>query len=372
MNIPDIRVIDTDFKYHGTVDNYESLRFCRKLWEIGAFELHISLKKIDPDLLIPDRLIILDETRVGIIEHIEIVESLKGVEIVARGNELKGITARRLTIPTQRDDTGYFGWDRYPDKDKPDAPAEEIYRYYINTHMISPEDANRIFPRLVLPDNQGRGILTRFQSRFESLSEAFKNLGEFTGMGYNIGVNLSQKQFVFTVIPARNYTVSSEMPVIFATDFGNLDQTVYNRDQKSWITAAYAGGAGEDEGRFIQTVFENDTVTSGFDRREGWIDCGSIEEIDDLIYEAKYKIKDKVKSETLTGNVLDTGPFVYRQDWDLGDKVTVQSRESGVQMDSQITEVEESYEPSRSSLRVTFGQRGRELLDEIRKIEVVR
>ena len=50
----------------------------------------------------------------GILTKIEVSESKKGVEMVAYGTELKGIVARRVTVPDTDDEQLLFGYDRFP------------------------------------------------------------------------------------------------------------------------------------------------------------------------------------------------------------------------------------------------------------------
>lgn len=370
--MPDIRVIDTEFNPKAFLDNCTSISFSRALWEIGAFEIHINMKKTGAGELQPGRIAFLDERRAGIILFSEITESKKGAEISAIGMDLKGIVGWRMTVPGQKEDTAYFGYDRFPALNDPDAPAESVIKHYIDNHMVNPDDPNRKFPGLVIAPDQQRGPAMRWQSRWEPLDAVLKGIGEFCGMGYEIRLDLKNKQFVFDIIPKVDKTTSSENPVIFAASWGNADKTKYSKDERQWRNAGYAGGAGEDEGRLIQTVFENDVITSGWGRREAWLDCGNIEYVDDLLYEGKHKLQDKRRSETLTGNVIPAGPFVYLRDWDLGNRVTVQSAAADSEVDMQITGANEAYERGKENIVPVFGTRIKTILDEIRKIGVVR
>ena len=45
----------------------------------------------------------------------------------------------------------------------------------------------------------------------------------------------------------------------------------------------------------------------------------------------------------------------YEKDWTLGDIVTCEDDEIGVQMDARVTDVEEVYQNNKRELKVTFG-----------------
>lgn len=366
-----VRVIDKDFIFLSFISNYTSFQFERKLFDVGNFELHLYPRVEDIQALQIGNIVFTDSNHAGIIAGIESAHDKDGVKLIAKGIQLKGMLSQRITVPDQRADTAYYGYVRYPDVDSPDVPAETIIKAYVNSQAVTPADENRKFPRLVLTPNLQRGILMRWSSRFEGLDKCLKEIGEYSGTGYDITLNTEQECFEFDVIEKKIKTAGSDNPIIFSVDFGNISDVKYKTDIKNYVNAAYAGGAGEDEERFIQTVFP-DIVPSGFNRRESWLDCGSIDNPDDLIYEAKHKLADKIKSESVDTSILDSGPFIYGRDWDIGDVVTVQSKRLSVELDTQITAVKEVFEQKKSSLNVTFGTKSKTLLDEIRKTEVVR
>lgn len=161
-------------------------------------------------------------------------------------------------------------------------------------------------------------------------------------------------------------------PITFSTEFFNISEAKYTEDEKNHKNAGYAGGTGEDEERLIYTVFEDDRVPAGFDRREIWLDCGNIDNIDDLIYEANYKLKDHKRVENLTGSAINAGLFKYLKNWDIGNVVTLRSKKLRVSQIKAITEIDESYEAKKISIKPTFGQRKKNILDKIKKMEVVK
>ena len=363
-------VIEPDFTLVAVIAEYTNFQLKRKLYEIGDIELHVPLDVFGAEELKPGRIVFITPDKPGILTKIEISESKKGVELVAYGMQLKGIVARRVTVPDTVDEQMLFGYDRFPMPDEPEVSAEDIFKHYAKKHMVAPIDENRKIPKLSIAPSQGRGVLTRWSSRFESLEAVYKSLGEYTEMGYDIFLDLEQERMIFDVITGVNHGAGSSSPVIFSTTYHNMATTKYSIDTKSFVNAAYAGGAGEAEARLIQTIFRENAT--GLERRESWLDCGNIELVEDLIYEANHKLEKSVLTETLTGTITPTGPFVYGEDYELGDIVTVQSKAIGLEKDAQITEISESYEKGERKVSVTFGKRQQNILDEIRKMEAVR
>lgn len=368
----DLKVIDQDFNLLTAIDGYQAITASRKLREVGAMEVHANYLTPGANLLTPGRIAFVNPKHPYILTSCDIEETTSGVKIAARGQELKGILGRRITLPDTVDDANFYGYDRFPDIGAPDAPAETVMKHYVNKHAVNPADTNRKITQLTTATDQGRGIELRWSSRFESLTKLLQGISEYAGIGYTVSLDLANKCFVFEVIPGTDHGSTALKPVIFSVAFSNVDSTKYAIDQSPVVTVAYAGGAGENEGRLIQAVFADDTVTAGLNRHETWLDCGNIEYVDELIYEAKYKMQDSIATETITGDISTSGTFTYLADWDLGDTVAVQSRTLGLERNAQITEVEETYENGKRDINVTFGKRQANILDEIRKSEVIR
>lgn len=367
-----LHVMDKSFTQLALIDAYESLQLERKLYEVGTMELHIHKAKNGTEYLTDGNIVFVNPLHPFLIRGRKETETKSGVSLTVTGVQLKTIADSRVTVPGTTSDTLTFGYDRYPLPTAPEAAAETVIKHYADKHMANPDDANRAYPGLVIAADQERGMLMRWSSRFESLDVVFKGIGEYSGMGYDISVDIGTSQFVFEVVPGNDRTITSLSPVVFAVQFGNVEKTEYTKDVKPLYNVGYAGGAGENEARLIQAVFPGASISTGFDRRETWLDCGNIDEYDSLIYEGKYKLASCKATETLTGDIVTSGPFEYLTSWDLGDTVTVKSVAIGLERDSQITEVIEAYEKGKRDINVTFGKRKPNIIDEIRKVEVRR
>jgi len=371
--MPILRVQALDFTPLAYIDSCTSIQWTRKLWEIGTFEVHCSLNKKGADQLIDDKIVFFDAHRAGIITSFLMEKTKARKKIIAKGRELKDLCRWRGTVPGQLEETQFFGYDRYPAAGDPDAPIESVMKHFADRHMINPDDANRALANIVIAPDQARGTATRWSSRFASLSDSYKKIGETYGVGYEMYIDVDNSRYVFDTVHGNDHTASSSSPVVFSTAWSNIATLKYGVDKSKYYNAAYLGGAGEDEARLIQVVYENDEVKTGYDRREIFIDCGSIDNIDDLKYEGAYKLQAYVVVRTLTGDVVPLGPYVYRQHWDLGDFVTLKSEDFGVELDVQITEVKEVYERGKIKVIPTFGKRHRNIIyDEIRQTGAVR
>jgi hypothetical protein len=197
MQIPNLRIIDKQFNLLAVLDTYTSFQGERSLWEIGKLELHIGLKDQGAEALEVGNLVLIDEKRVWEITGVKKTED-DDLNLMVSGHELKGIFKQRVVIPDQKDDSHFFGWDRFPDQG--DAPAEAIMRHYVEKHAVNPSDPNRAFPALIMAPYLGRGMSAVWSERFKRLDETLRDIGEYTGMGYTVTVDLASERFVFDVI----------------------------------------------------------------------------------------------------------------------------------------------------------------------------
>ena len=136
-------VIEPDFTLVAVIAEYTNFQLKRKLYEIGDIELHVPLDVFGAEELKPGRIVFITPDKPGILSKIEISESKKGVELVAYGMQLKGIVARRVTVPDTVDEQMLFGYDRFPMPDEPEVSAEDIFKHYAKKHMVAPIDENR-------------------------------------------------------------------------------------------------------------------------------------------------------------------------------------------------------------------------------------
>lgn len=146
----------------------------------GQFEIHINKNKKNVDKLKEGNFIIVNkkENKVGIIEDIEL-DCNNTKTLVVSGRQLKGITNRRLTVT----DT----YDRVAE-----IQAENIFKHYINNHMIDTYYNNIATPErnitwLKLEETQNRGLKTAWQSRYEYLDVLMEHISDDTRtwLGYS-------------------------------------------------------------------------------------------------------------------------------------------------------------------------------------------
>lgn len=358
MQFPTIKILSPTLELLGIVENYTSLRFKRSWQSYGDFEIHIENEPAAKHL-ISRNLIMLDNdvNRVGIIQF----KKGEGREKVIKGYHLNCITTQRIVLPYEGEaNGGYFCVPKViKGQNVGSASPETIVKTFVSEQFSGPYRAINMD---MLPDLKRGGRWTRWLSRYEQLSDVLQDICEYTDIGYRVFPNISTQRLNFDALIGVNRAASQSenSTVIFSREFDSLEDISYVEDVSAEKNIAYVGGVGEDFNRTVINVTNNLTPPSGLNRTEVFIDCGTLEVAEteeniSLLDEGKHKLQEHARTETLTGTVSKDGPFQYKRDWDLGDLVTVCDKEMDVQQDKRITEVEEVYEPTSTSIKVTLG-----------------
>ena len=374
-NLP-LRVIDFDFNLLCEVDQYTSLQLTRSDADVGLLELQINRYMQYADLL-KKGLIIFPENQLHkayIVRHreIELDENGKATENwLIKAQSLKSFATQRLIYPavgkTHESVTG---------------TVETVMRHFVNTQMINPSDPNRKFPNLVLAPNQNRGVRISEQSRYDNLAEKLTELSQLHHLGWNIVLDFTNKQFVFTVMQGLDLTASQqERPAaIFSTEFETLESLSYLESDLEYKNFAVVAGQGEGLDRRIISV--GDTSSVGPDRFEMFVDARDVSEetdddepqprpvgdiIADLTKRGSEKLSEHVQEVFLNGQALTSSRLMYERDYDLGDTVTLQDKGWGVTMDTRITEVCEIYEYGVRKIELVFDKDRPTFMSKIKK-----
>lgn len=361
-----------NFELLNEVDNYSSLQLIRSWHGIGSIELRINRHIRGANDLQRGRIIFPHNQlhKAYVIRHreIELDENGKASENwIIRALSLKSWIAQRITYPPPH--TAY---------DNKSGDAETVMRHYVENNVINPTDSKRKINNLVLAANENRGTNINWQSRFKNLAEEITEISLLSGLGWNINIDIENKQFVFKVLEGRNLSVNQSTlpPAIFSPEFGTLKELSYVESDLNYMNYAIVAGQGEGVERRIVEVGNSE----GHERYELFVDARDIEEVDEnenpiplpvieqnLRERGLQKLKEHEQEVYLEGQVLRKSRLEYEQDYDLGDIVTLQNKEWNVTLDARITEVKEIYEPGGFDLEVTFNNSRPTLISKIKQ-----
>ena len=346
----DLYILSPDIELQGVIDGYSSLRWRRRFFEPGEFELHCPASAENLALLQEGNIIHrLDRGEAGIIEGFAIATAdTGGDEITATGRMGSSMLDRRAITPT----INFTG------------TVEGAMRKAVSDNAI----AVRPLSHLVLGNASGLTPECTFQATGKTVLTVCEALGKAAPLGFKTRLDVPGRQWIFEVYAGTDRSAGqTERPqVVFCSDNDNIDKPSYTRDSTGYANYAYVAGQGEGGDRVIVEVDQ----TGGGERRELWVDARDLQQTDgqsDAEYQAQLtqrgleKLAEATRSESFTAGAVDTGNYAYLTDWDLGDIVSF--TKWGIRLDERITEVEEVDEGGVVTITPTCGSPLPETLD---------
>lgn len=349
MDKPDILIFSPppDMAFLGLIRDYESLTITRRFYTPGEWELHINLAKQHTGKLTRNNILLFgDGRKAGVIRHREPQqdESDQGTTLTIKGPTLQGLTHDRIILPSDSPGTGY---------DAASGMQEAVMKHFVTANMVSPADTDRAMSGLIVAADQGRGVSDQWRFDIKTyVDDALNQVGTYAKLGWDIRADVSNKHLVFDVFKGTDRSISQSTvpPVMFAGDWGNIAAPHLIQ---SWLSAATAGYA--VAGSTLSSLVQKVGTATGYERQEQTFDCSDAETTAELLSLGAQKLGEAAPVVSFSFSVLPNRPFVYGQNYDLGDIVTAYHRGWGVSMDAQITEIVETYEAGGNTLTPTFG-----------------
>lgn len=340
-------VYDRSFTMIGVVERYTSLIWSDRFDEPGDFELTVIYDQELRNLLVQDRYVTTDYTdRYAIIEKIEISKDEDGnAEMIITGRTLECMLERRIILNKLE-----FGKNNTPEN------LQNSIRTILNNNLITPEDANRIFPNFVFLENHSERVssLTIVDESFDKTNvfDAISGLCEEKHLGFKIEIN-SSHQYVFSLYKGTDRSAD----VLFSPYYDNLNNSEYFSDFEKYKNFAYIP---KNENSYLEAT-NSSIVPSGYNRIETSFDetelkDNSKDELSDeeLIRKAVQKLNLECKKETgIDGEIIPDVFYTYRTDYFVGDKVMIEN-EYGDSEPVYISEIVITYDENGLSIIPTF------------------
>ena len=331
----EIYVYDKNLNFIGIIDFFSSVRWRRKYYEAGEFELHIPMNEQTKKFLKRDNIIIReDAVEVGIIESIKISDDSKKVEAIIIGRFLSSILERRIIKKRINFSGTILDGERKILSEMTPFSKLEIKPTTIESNSIV------------------------FQCTYKNVSQYLNKLSKASTIAHRITVDLKNKKYIYENYQGLDRTENQKINsrYEFSEDKGNIENADYTYDSKSEKNYALVGGQGEGDSRILVEVTSGNY--SDFDLRETFVDAKS--ESNSGLTAAQYNevlktkgrenLSDPVESMEVTAYATD-----YKTGWDLGDIVNVKKESWDRFLKKRIVEIEETIENSNQKTYATFG-----------------
>lgn len=331
----DIYVYDKNLNFIGIIDFFSSLRWRRKYYDYGEFELHIPINDQTKKFLAKDNIIIREDAiEAGIIESIKISDDSKKVEATVIGRFLSSILTRRIVKKRINFNGKILDGER-----KILSEMTPFSKLEIKTTAI---ESNSIV----------------FQCTYKNVGDYLLKLSKTSTIAHRIIPDLKRKKYIYENYQGldRTETQSTNPRYEFSEDKGNIEKADYTYDSKSEKNFALVGGQGEGDARILVEVKSGNY--SDFDLRETFVDAKS--ESNSGLTTSQYNEVLKTKGKENLSNPVESMEVTayatdYKTGWDLGDIVNTKKESWGKSLKKRIVEIEETIENSNQKIYATFG-----------------
>lgn len=360
-----LEVFDFDMNRLGIINKYTLIQYTDKFSGVGSFSLDCPVTQENIELLKKDRILWIEEGIAGVIQYIDKSQDNES-KLSIKGNLIGVILDWRYVYPT------------YTKTASPIKHMENL----VTLHCISPSDTKRKLPFLAISSNNTSMNSVTYQKTGGSVNEALLGLAESNGLGYRVSFNPRlESPIQFRVLNSVDHTQRNGVnpPVVFSYSLDNIIKGDYTYNDDDYRNVALVAGEAVDKSQQESETAPRTTKevvleeTSGFARKELFVDARDLqseyydgeeektmspqEYLNSLVQRGNEKLSECKVEESYSCQLrTDSNTlFKYREDYNLGDKVTVFDKELGIAIDVTVTEMEVSYDKDGYTYTPTFG-----------------
>lgn len=359
IDVTVFRIDNTTFESIGQINRYDSLVWPDKFNGHATFEIWAPITKENSELLKKGNIVWCGGDNAARIEIVKSEVDEDGIETInAKGRTLEMLLTTRII------------WDTYVASQK---NASTVMYDIVRDNCVSPKDSSRKIPFLELANDDKVGNMISAQVSGEEVYEYITKIASESDIGFSILFKPKEKKMIFKVVEGEDRTVEQDVldPVEFSTDLEDILSSSYYTNDQDLKNVAFVQGEGEGTNR--KDVVSGEKESTGFDRRELYVDArdiqsevynedGSTQVIPDNEYEemligrGNTKLSEFNVTENFEAQIRVFGgvQYVFGQDYKKGDKVTVRDKKLNVIVSARITEVEEDFD-NEYALVLTFG-----------------
>lgn len=336
----------------GFIENVIAAEWERKMYGAGKFDIEVPATPEMLALLKHDRIVV-NNGEAGIIETIKFEREDDAPILTVSGCELDGVIKRRLMMQ----------------EDGMKGVKERLILEMIDANCCRDGDRKIASMHISVPQGRGEEI---------NINDAYKKqldkIVEDTLEGGDLGIRVKWPSWEVEIFEGVDRSAAqAERPRVILSVEGETLLSLEFEDDRSDASNYVIVEASNFDGEFVR-YFGN---AVGLDRREYLIKAGNVEPIVTVYYPPKEQgggvvtitdwgaaadevgrreLANRKDDASLTGVVARN--LIYRKDYDLGDKITIESQELRISQDVRITEIIETYgEQGLEEVELVFGKK---------------
>lgn len=358
---------NNSFKLQAIIDDYMSCSWERNKYKAGQFSIEINFNIPNSQIFQKDLFIQFgnDKKDFGVITKItdSIGQNGKGSQIrKIFGYDARFLLKRRIVRNLNSGDSWKYSGN-----------GELCIRNLIKDQCGESAEEKRKLPIKNVISETGIGYEYSVSEAFSNLYETCVTIATQTEIGWEILFENGELNLNFYEGEDLSKTVK------FDTDYDSLASGTFDDTSDSYSNAIYIGGKGSGENRDIyegeallqpgyllldnggklivgykSRLLVDGQTPSGLDRFESFDNATSLSTEDEYINESKSMLSQFSQTINLSGEGLAKCPYIYKEQYDVGDIITVAF--SNIQAQVQILSITEHWNFGQYDISFEFGK----------------
>lgn len=335
------KYIDSAFVMQAMIDDFQECSFEHNIYEAGTFTITINYNI--PNALKFERGLFV-QFGDNPYDFGEIYSIQDAIGQDGKGSQIRTITGRDARYILKRrviKNMNSNGLWAMTDK------GEIVLRNLIQDQCGSSAEAKRQLPiaNTIPASADAIGKVYSVSENFTNLYEVCKTIATQSEIGWRMAFDGALTLEVFS-------GQDLSQTVRFDTNYESLANGEFSDSSESYSNAIYIGGKGQNDDR---DIYEGEDGTpEGFDRFESWDNQSSLTIEAEYEAEALSMLTQYGQTLTMRGNGLAKCPYIFREQYDIGDFITVAF--SGKSAKAQILSITEHWVFAAYDLEFSFGK----------------
>jgi len=339
------------FILQAIIDDYQEVSFEHNIYEAGTFTISINYNIPNSQLFQRGYFVQFGDNSYDFGEIYSIQDAI-GED--GKGSQIRTITGRDARYILKRrviKNLNSNGLWAMTDK------GEIVLRNLIQDQCGSNAESKRQLPiaNSIPSSADAKGKVYSVSENFSNLYEVCKTIATQSEIGWRMafdGTSLSLEVFSGQDL---------SQTVRFDTNYESLANGEFTDSSDSFSNAIYIGGKGQNDDR---DIYEGEDGTpTGFDRFESWDNQSSLTIEEEYEAEAISMLTQYGQTLTMSGNGLAKCPYIFREQYDIGDFITVAF--SGKSAKAQILSITEHWSWGEYDIQFSFGKPQNNLADQL-------
>ena len=342
---------NNSFVMQAQIDDFQEVSFEHNIYEAGTFTITINYNI--PNALLFQRGLFCQFGN-NPYDFGEIITIQDAIGQDGKGSQIRTITGRdaryilkRRVIKNMNSNGLWAMSDR----------GEIVLRNLIKDQCGSSAEAKRQLPisNTIPASADAKGKEYSASENFSNLYEVCKTIATQSEIGWRMAFDGSR--LTLEVFEGADLSQT----VRFDTNFESLANGEFSDSSDAYSNAIYIGGKGQNDDR---DIYEGEDGTpEGLDRFESWDNQSSLTVESEYEAEALSMLTQYGQTLTMSGNGLAKCPYVFREQYDIGDTVTVAF--SGKSAKAQILSITEHWSWGSYDISFSFGKPQNNLADQL-------